>query len=337
MDDHSTNKYEEERVRQMRENELFLASLQIEKPVEFKPKAQRKARNKENDDDEFRPKREYEIRKRTHTISYREESINGSFDWPKKNTNRPGHKGTRNSNPGIRRVGGRLYDPVKGSTCHQCRQKTTDEKICCTSDGCNVMFDIHCLNIRYEDEADRTKAAGKVSSWVCPKCTGKCNCSFCRRKQNKRPTGQLTVFIKNNGVDVAMKDLSCDGFSSSTLYPKPPTRAKRAHSIDNMYMSENDYEDDAADSDVDDGEGGEGNDDGSYEGKGRGGRAKRALTGRRYSQRQTKAYARQKIAALATSDDSDIERLYFGGENRVGRVWKGWELVPSHIDCVVLI
>ncbi|KAJ1642110.1 hypothetical protein J3B02_001135 [Coemansia erecta] len=336
MDSPESN-YEEERERQIRENALFFASLGIEKPVVAKKVVQKRDRNKENDEDEFKPTREYTIRTRTHKISYNENRFYDDIDWPRKKKSNSGRKGTRNPNPGVRRVGGRIYDPVKGSTCHQCRQKTIDEKICCTNSGCNVMFDIHCLNIRYEDEADRTREAGKESSWICPKCTGKCNCSFCRRKQNKRPTGQLTTFIKNNGVDIAKKELSCDGFSSSALYPEPPKRAKRAFGIDSMYISENEYEEDEDDDDENNDEGNE-NDNGSDANSDSGRvRVRKAPVGRRYSQRKTKASARQKISAMVTDGESDFEHYYSGASGSVGRAWNGWDDIPSYIDCIVLI
>ncbi|CAG8595963.1 1050_t:CDS:2, partial [Paraglomus occultum] len=56
----------------------------------------------------------------------------------------------RCANPGRRVIGGRVYDSELGTTCHQCRQKTTEEKVSCTyvlSDGslCPVMFDERCL------------------------------------------------------------------------------------------------------------------------------------------------------------------------------------------------
>ncbi|XP_078151519.1 uncharacterized protein LOC144546827 isoform X3 [Carex rostrata] len=55
----------------------------------------------------------------------------------------------------------RIYDPVKGKTCHQCRY------------GENVLEAI------------------KNPDWMCPVCRGICNCSLCRLKKGWNPTGAL--------------------------------------------------------------------------------------------------------------------------------------------------
>jgi len=65
----------------------------------------------------------------------------------------------RNPNPGRRVVGGRVYDSEKGTTCHQCRQKTLDHKVSCTNTiidpktgrktMCTIKLDEMCLTGRY--------------------------------------------------------------------------------------------------------------------------------------------------------------------------------------------
>lgn len=45
----------------------------------------------------------------------------------------------RTTNPGVRVVSGRVYDSERGSTCHQCRQKTMDDKVQCTGDRKSVV------------------------------------------------------------------------------------------------------------------------------------------------------------------------------------------------------
>ncbi|KXS20547.1 hypothetical protein M427DRAFT_52144 [Gonapodya prolifera JEL478] len=109
--------------------------------------------------------------------------------------------GGRRSDLGVRVVGGRIYDSVNGESCHQCRQKTLDPKIKCTNkivytyaDGttvtsmCTLMLDEQCLKGRYGQTIADAMATG---DWHCPKCQGICNCSFCRRKKGKAPTGIL--------------------------------------------------------------------------------------------------------------------------------------------------
>ncbi|KAF7099948.1 hypothetical protein CFC21_101521 [Triticum aestivum] len=106
----------------------------------------------------------------------------------------------RNPCPGIRCVGGRIYDPENGKTCHQCRQKTMDFAVACTQPRkkglCPIHFCHKCLFNRYGENAeDMTKDAG----WTCPKCRGICNCSFCRKKKGETPTGILAHAAKASG------------------------------------------------------------------------------------------------------------------------------------------
>ncbi|KAJ3080971.1 hypothetical protein HDU99_006918 [Rhizoclosmatium hyalinum] len=110
--------------------------------------------------------------------------------------------------------GGRIYDSVNGTSCHQCRQKTLDPKVKCTNiityrapDGtetksqCTLMMDNLCLEGRYGESVDVERAKG---TWVCPKCRGICNCSFCMAKRGKQPTGQL----KNTAIQLGYKSVS---------------------------------------------------------------------------------------------------------------------------------
>ncbi|GLU19964.1 hypothetical protein SLE2022_361840 [Rubroshorea leprosula] len=46
--------------------------------------------------------------------------------------------------------GNRTYDPIKGKTCHQCRQKTLGHRSCCSK--CNMVqgqLGGDCLHLRY--------------------------------------------------------------------------------------------------------------------------------------------------------------------------------------------
>eukprot|EP00899_Mesostigma_viride_P016522 jgi/Mesvir1/24871/Mv22104-RA.1 len=86
--------------------------------------------------------------------------------------------------------GTRIYDPVNGKTCHQCRQKTlglrTECSECRSLQGC---FCGDCIYMRYGENVKEILAA---ATWVCPVCRDICNCSICRpRKKGWPATGQL--------------------------------------------------------------------------------------------------------------------------------------------------
>ncbi|XP_039296920.1 cell division cycle-associated protein 7 [Nilaparvata lugens] len=91
------------------------------------------------------------------------------------------------------------YCSVKGTTCHQCRQKTKDTKSVCRSGKCvgvRGMFCGVCLRNRYgEDVAEVLKDP----NWSCPPCRNICNCSICRTRMGKMPTGQMVPFIREQG------------------------------------------------------------------------------------------------------------------------------------------
>lgn len=86
-----------------------------------------------------------------------------------------------------------------GTSCHQCRQKTLDTKTFCRDKYCvGVRGQLCgvCLENRYGENA---AAALKDPNWRCPVCRGICNCSFCRSKAGKRPTGILTPIAQRTG------------------------------------------------------------------------------------------------------------------------------------------
>jgi hypothetical protein len=75
-------------------------------------------------------------------------------------------------------------DPVRGTTCHWCRQKTDSLKAKCGQ--CPIAFCPPCLLIRHG-----LKPSDIGPDWQCPKCCGNCNCSVCRRKAGLEPTGVM--------------------------------------------------------------------------------------------------------------------------------------------------
>ncbi|XP_026818288.1 uncharacterized protein LOC113557154 [Rhopalosiphum maidis] len=85
---------------------------------------------------------------------------------------------------------GKVYSQ-SGTTCHQCRQKTADQKSYCRYKGCSGVrgnFCGFCLGRRYGENVANVLVNPK---WACPPCRGYCNCSICRRRKGMAPTGQL--------------------------------------------------------------------------------------------------------------------------------------------------
>jgi len=99
------------------------------------------------------------------------------------------------------RFGEKHYSQTLGTTCHQCRQKTTDTKTVCRSGVCvgvRGQFCGRCLIIRYGEDA---KEALKDPNWQCPPCRGFCNCSICRNRNSKGATGILIHLAQDKGFD----------------------------------------------------------------------------------------------------------------------------------------
>ena len=40
-----------------------------------------------------------------------------------------------------------------------------------------------------------------LQDWACPPCRGLCNCSICRTREGKKPTGILVPFVKSEGYN----------------------------------------------------------------------------------------------------------------------------------------
>ncbi|KAJ2848457.1 hypothetical protein IWW36_003287 [Coemansia brasiliensis] len=286
--------YEEEREQQIRANAEFLASLGIEKlcPAKSSPK-----RRKSKDEDEYLPTRSYDIRKRTKKVSYCDNDYNLVPHY-KKSTPKKSRPSLRRSNPGIRIVGGRVYDSAKGRTCHQCRQKTMDDKMVCSNDHCNLMMDYTCLLNRYNEHWKQLDH----SSWTCPKCRNICNCSFCMKKRGKAPTGQLSTFIKLNGIEMAKSTIGAEDISR-TVFERSKSIRNKLGLVDQLYFENHEFSDES-DNDT--------------------------LTETQPSQplRSSKRLANsdtfQKVAQSMRFLDDDLE-------------WHGWSSCPRHINCIVLI
>ncbi|KAF7709562.1 cell division cycle-associated protein 7a [Silurus meridionalis] len=95
----------------------------------------------------------------------------------------------------------KVYNRATGSTCHQCRQKTTDTKTNCRNPECvgvRGQFCGPCLRNRYGEEVHD---ALLNPEWQCPPCRGICNCSFCRARDGRCATGVLVYLAKYHGYD----------------------------------------------------------------------------------------------------------------------------------------
>ncbi|KAL8156269.1 hypothetical protein AgCh_001388 [Apium graveolens] len=98
---------------------------------------------------------------------------------------------------GYDKNGKRIYDPVEGKGCHQCRQKTLGRRTQCSS--CKIglgQFCGDCLFMRY---GENVVEVNKNPSWICPVCRGICNCSRCRLSKGWKPTGSIYKKVKHLG------------------------------------------------------------------------------------------------------------------------------------------
>jgi len=96
---------------------------------------------------------------------------------------------------------GKKYCQTNGTSCHQCRQKTTDQKTVCRSGECagvRGQFCGFCLLNRYGEDASE---ALLNPEWKCPPCRGFCNCSICRNREGKGATGILIHLARAKGYD----------------------------------------------------------------------------------------------------------------------------------------
>jgi len=97
------------------------------------------------------------------------------------------------------RFGEKSYCQKIGTSCHQCRQKTTDMKTVCRSGECvgvRGQFCGRCLLLRYGEDA---REALMDPHWACPPCRNFCNCSICRNRNGKGATGILIQLAQSKG------------------------------------------------------------------------------------------------------------------------------------------
>ncbi|KAE9613578.1 hypothetical protein Lal_00016095 [Lupinus albus] len=85
--------------------------------------------------------------------------------------------------------GERIYDQIKGETCHQCRQKTLGQHTGCNN--CELPHGQLCGDCLYMRYGENVIEANGNSKWICPVCRKICNCSRCRRANGWMPTGNI--------------------------------------------------------------------------------------------------------------------------------------------------
>ncbi|XP_048617036.1 uncharacterized protein LOC106402763 isoform X3 [Brassica napus] len=129
----------------------------------------------------------------------------------------------RKSDPGVRVIGGKIYDSSNGRCCHQCRQKTMDFVASCKAmkkeKQCPISYCHKCLLNRYGEKAEEV---GALIDWRCPKCRGICNCSCCRKKRGQSPTGILTHKAKASGLSSVSELLEVEGHDTFSYQKKKP-------------------------------------------------------------------------------------------------------------------
>ncbi|XVE49127.1 hypothetical protein DITRI_Ditri01bG0057500 [Diplodiscus trichospermus] len=93
--------------------------------------------------------------------------------------------------------GKRIYDPVRGETCHQCRQKTLGHHTHCSK--CKLVQGQLCGDCLYTRYGEHVIEVNQNPNWICPVCRGICNCSICRQQKGWKPTGAIYRKVKRLG------------------------------------------------------------------------------------------------------------------------------------------
>ncbi|XP_073047342.1 uncharacterized protein [Primulina eburnea] len=131
---------------------------------------------------------------------------------------------------GYGKDGKRIYDPVRGKTCHQCRQKTLGQRTHCSE--CNMVQGQFCGDCLYMRYGENVLEAIQNPNWICPVCRGICNCSLCRQAKGWPPTGPLYRKISSLGyksvAHFLMQTRCSNPDSDKTAGTRVPVSAKRS-------------------------------------------------------------------------------------------------------------
>ncbi|CAA0406174.1 unnamed protein product [Arabidopsis thaliana] len=141
----------------------------------------------------------------------------------------------------------RIEDSTNGKTCHQCRQKRTDLVGSCVTKKkdktCPIKLCTKCILNRYGENAQEVAVK---KDWICPKCRGNCNCSYCMKKRGQKPTGILVHTAKKTGFSSVSELLKTSG-SDKYFYTKKvkpegvvvvsPLKLDQENSIEQKHVS----------------------------------------------------------------------------------------------------
>ncbi|KAI3946031.1 hypothetical protein MKX01_024787 [Papaver californicum] len=131
---------------------------------------------------------------------------------------------------GIGTDGKRIYDAVKGKTCHQCRQKTLGHRTHCSI--CNLVQGQFCGDCLYTRYGENVLEANQNPDWICPVCRGICNCSLCRLAKGWMPTGYMYRKVEKLGyksvAHYLIQTLRTETNSEEKVNTKDPISAKRS-------------------------------------------------------------------------------------------------------------
>ncbi|CAG8679915.1 6026_t:CDS:2 [Funneliformis mosseae] len=210
--------YERERLERIEQNRAILAKLGLDsdnlrKLSLKKPKPVKKTyivnNTPENNNGSSEGEQEKRRPSRLPKPSKTSRDSPHKIRYVEKSSSRTYRRMASRNHLGRRTYGGRIYDSEHGTTCHQCRQKTIEDKVQCTNvlqDGslCKVMMDERCLVGRYGQTLQDARESGE---WSCPKCRDVCNCSFCRKKKGLSATGILKHVALKAGYNSVMEYL----------------------------------------------------------------------------------------------------------------------------------
>lgn len=137
---------------------------------------------------------------------------------------------------GCGKDGKRIYDSVKGKTCHQCRQKTLGHRTHCSQCGMvQGQFCGDCLYMRY---GEHVLEANQNPNWICPVCRGICNCSLCRQAKGWPATGSMYRKITHLGyksvAHYLIQTRRAQTNTENKSDAKTPVSAKRSLPFKNM-------------------------------------------------------------------------------------------------------
>ncbi|KAL3833386.1 hypothetical protein ACJIZ3_008122 [Penstemon smallii] len=131
---------------------------------------------------------------------------------------------------GYGKDGKRIYDPVRGKTCHQCRQKTLGHRTHCSQ--CNMVQGQFCGDCLYMRYGENVLEANANPNWTCPVCRGICNCSLCRQAKGWPATGSLYRKISSLGyksvAHYLIQTRRANTDSDKSIGTKVPVSAKRS-------------------------------------------------------------------------------------------------------------